>query len=324
MLIKSLLKKIYHFVFRYKFLKQKIETVEKEKQDLLFQFEYLKRHSEITKLKPATGLLRNYQIKELNFAKEIIQLLNSMDIFPFIDSGCLIGAVRHKGFVPWDDDIDLGLIRKDFDKIEKIAKEKYSWFEYDNTKKGTNLSIFLDNILNNNPNKLSFYKTPYCIHVYKGTAINDSVNVEFFPYDYVKDGVTEEEYNNYLNYVKKEVNLQKPWNEIYNFYNKELDKGLYLTRKETSRIIAGFGNWDQTQYNFNGFLNYEDIFPLKTMKFENTEIPVPNNPIKKIENCYTKNWITYPKDLGISHDLESLQQYYIEHNIPYKDDDFIF
>lgn len=70
----------------------------------------------------------NYNIKELQL--RILDILLAVDkvcrennLRYYIMAGTLIGAVRHKGFIPWDDDLDIGMPRKDYEIFMKKSKE---------------------------------------------------------------------------------------------------------------------------------------------------------------------------------------------------------
>lgn len=69
--------------------------------------------------------LRQVQLMQLELMSQIHNVCNAERIKYYLLAGSLLGAVRHGGFIPWDDDIDIGMPRKDYEKFKEVFSKHF-------------------------------------------------------------------------------------------------------------------------------------------------------------------------------------------------------
>lgn len=77
--------------------------------------------------KVTQGKLEKLQLAYLEMFKEFDAICNQYNLTSFMVAGTLIGALRHKGFIPWDDDIDLVMFRDDYERFKKVFQDNPSF-----------------------------------------------------------------------------------------------------------------------------------------------------------------------------------------------------
>ncbi len=73
-----------------------------------------------------TNKMKKVWVVEMDMLAQIQRVCKKYNLTYFADSGTLLGAIRHKGFIPWDDDIDLVMPRKDYDKLIEVADKEFA------------------------------------------------------------------------------------------------------------------------------------------------------------------------------------------------------
>jgi len=70
--------------------------------------------------------LRSIQLKQLEIMIEVDEICRKQNLCYYLIGGTLLGAIRHKGFIPWDDDLDIGMPRKDYERFMKVGQNFFS------------------------------------------------------------------------------------------------------------------------------------------------------------------------------------------------------
>ena len=96
------------------------------KKQVNFFFENSFFEAEVREGFEVSSLMKRAWAAELELLKLVQDICEEHHITYFAEGGTLLGAIRHKGFIPWDDDIDLSMFRDDYDRFVAIVNEKYS------------------------------------------------------------------------------------------------------------------------------------------------------------------------------------------------------
>ncbi len=91
---------------------------------------YFRSFHDIHQFPKAQGPLRDLQEADALFTAIIAKVLEKNGLRYWLDWGSLLGAVRHRGFIPWDDDIDLCIPRDDYDRALKVLQEELGQYSF--------------------------------------------------------------------------------------------------------------------------------------------------------------------------------------------------
>ena len=72
-----------------------------------------------------TEKMKRIWYTEISLLQELDRVCKKYGLRYFAEYGTLLGAVRHNGFIPWDDDIDVAMLRDDYEKLKKVAAEEF-------------------------------------------------------------------------------------------------------------------------------------------------------------------------------------------------------
>ena len=288
-----------------------------DKQDKMILWEILKKDNESVQdakkrffldMPKPKGMMKIKQRIVYLIFKEIDRICSEHKINYWLDFGTLLGAIRHEGFIPWDDDIDLAMMRSDFEKFAKLALDS------DVIDVTQNYSIDRLNLLNLIRVKVKGHDCPLFVDIFiydycdnsnidtweKHAAVRKELVKDSKKFRNKSDEITP--YSNSLDAVEREIIVDKAkikqLEERISEAESVLEKEIGLSRLDGNGIIFGVDNF--TVKTGIRLYDKKDVFPLIKIKFEDITAMAPCNYDKILEDRFGDIW-ELPKDL-ISHE----------------------
>lgn len=251
--------------------------------------------------------LKHLQEIQLMMLKDFIKICEENDLTYFVIGGTLLGTIRHGGFIPWDDDIDVIMYRKDFEKLNNIMtatpNEKYGFIDVLNeetyhytwgrfTLKNTILAEWWANQVDYTPNifidifimdKIPDNKIKRFIHRWSSFTLNQLSN-----YSLIK--------------FKNESKIKEIVQQSTYYFLKIIPISPMTIKKKCVKTYRKYEDIECEEYcDFPSLMhmpiyNKNDFLPPKKVKFEDIEVNVPNDYDKILTRLYGNYMELPPED----------------------------
>lgn len=278
---------------------------------------------------------------ELETYEKLAEVCEKHGLKFFVSCGTLLGAVRHKGFIPWDLDMDICMPREEYEKLVSIAADEFQYpFEFQTTDTEKNFFVGFGKLRNSKGTM--FFKGD------AGKPCNLGIWVDIFPLDNVGDDEekwlkqTEKVahyhylchawvygkvfYRHYEDKVWK-WNLAKCWaaflcrTRSFAWLNRKFEDAVQACNSQETRRtgMLCLGGAPDRKYGKNYYNVYrEDYEEVVYLDFEYLKVPAPKGWHRILENTYG-NYMELP---DISRRKAKYLENVIEPDIPWQEFDF--
>lgn len=249
---------------------------------------------------PEGSQLRRHQMVMLEMVKELDRICKKHDIPYFLYWGTLLGAIRHDGFIPWDDDLDVAVMRKDYKKLMKVLpNELPEQLVLQTNDTDHNYFSFMA--------KLRYKKSVLHEEPFADSYKERGIFIDIFPMDKLLP------WTHKLRLQSLAYNLYRAGNgseramckiRVLTWFNRHVSFPILrcISRLSgTECLMCDYG------MPFHKVHKMDDIFPLVTHTFEGMETFVPCNSHAVLQSLYG-DYMQLPADLdNVYHHAERLE-----------------